>query len=175
MSDDLDIILKEYGQQMVNRTADLIAADGQAIIANQEVLVNPEQEGSPRVDVDSVTDNSKRRSVKNWAERNGWSYPYPDVPRYATGALMKSIRSEYGDFTAAAGTDVPYARDQQEGNSNAWTDEEGNKAKGAAARPFLGVSDRALKQATAECQKIAEQFIAATNGITIRAEITISA
>lgn len=159
MSDDLDNILKEYGQQMVDATAEIIVQDTRGMIQDSEALVSPNEEGSGIEPVRELAPLTIKRKTK-------LGFEFPGLARYRTGAMLASIKAEYGDLTDTVRSGAEYSSEQQEGTTYF-----GNPVP---PRPFFGVSDRALKQATAECQKIAEQFIAATNGRTIQGEITVS-
>ena len=160
MSEDIDNILKEYGQQMVDATAEILVDDTRGMIMNREALTNPEQEGSG---VEAVAELSAKTINKY---KKGFSNP--SLPRFRTGAMLDGIKAEYGDLTDTVVTLARYSEEQQTGE---WSSGFPNPVP----RPFFGISDRALKQATAECQKIVGQFIAATNGRTIQGEITVSA
>lgn len=161
MNEDIDSIVSGHGQIMVDRTAGIVAADIRNIIGHQEQLSNPEQVGSGLVGVVPLSETTIARKRAAGARA-------AETPRYLTGRLLNSIREyEFGDLTALVQPDAPYAEEQQLGLPS-------NGIKPLAARPFFGISDRALASAKTECEKIATKMVAALDKVTIQADMTVA-
>jgi hypothetical protein len=160
MEANLDSIVVKHGAEMVSTATRTLAADAREMIATGLQLVSPESEGSPVEGVEpyQTFTHPKFGEVTRADIKKKLGQSRPDLPRYGTGALLQSIHAEFGGLEGAAGTDLPYALDQQEGGSE-WTDEFGARGKPAAPRPFLGISRQSLDQIEVNVGKIFERMV----------------
>lgn len=139
--------MKEQSTKLVDDSAGIIRDDIRSILANQEALTSPEAIGSPIGVADDTAEKQSGTRRRNVTKRK-LGLGGIGIPRVSSGRLLQGVEfrpaGEDRAVVAVAGSVSAAAETQQRGGG-AWTDEEGIPSKRTFARPFFGVSDRALK------------------------------
>lgn len=165
---DINIIFRDTMRSMVGELSDAVLVDIQDIFVNEEMFDSPEPPiGAGLMPVLELS--NKRIGVKT-----AWGYLVPSKPRVASEKLFDSIDAVVIDDTSAqVFTDNEAAETQQKGGG-AWVDEFGSAAKHTPARPFFGVSDRALGKVNKSVEQFGEQLVRELDGLTAVSRFTIN-
>lgn len=123
---------------IVPMTLNIIQKDVSSIIPRREQFASPNPEiGAPLEEVEML-------SPSRIKTKKAWGYPFPEIPRLASGTLTNSIRETQDNLLGQVFTDDEAAQVQQEGGGP-WRDEFRVEHERTHDRPFFGVSGRALR------------------------------
>jgi hypothetical protein len=154
--DASDQIVNEHGQQMVAEASGIVAKDIRDIIMQGEQFAS--REPAVGADLGTVIPLSDMRV----GMKEALGYAQPELPRYGTGELVNSITAEIGELQAVI---QPLALEKAEamqfGAASGWLDEYGNPGGKTPARPFFGVSRRAVEGVEQMMERVGARMVAA--------------
>ena len=148
---NLQNILEKNAKQFVSDAGNVILKEVSGTIVNRQQYRGGEIQDDVPVDASlgAVTDLKKiRKQIKVAASQRGFAYPFPFLPRFATGALAESMRLKRTSVQSeifVSDPDEEKVVKQQVGSGDEWQDEFKNVAKGTNARPYFGVSTQAMQ------------------------------
>lgn len=153
---EADKIVSDHGQQMVADAAALIGQDIRDIIMRAEDLVAPEMVGS---ELTATTPQEELRI----AQLTALGRPYPSTPRFNTGFMISKLKSEIGELKAdlffPGGLEREVVLEQQYGSAG--TSADGRWPFPVPARPFFGISRRALDGVEQMMERAGAKLVAA--------------
>ncbi len=162
----LEQVVEQREQRMIERCAATIATDIAAILDNGEQFGSP----SPAVGEGLVPVTPLSPARLRVKRAHGW----PDTPRVKTGDMRDSIGAEAGNLIAVVDvqSDPDKATAQNDGSTEPWTDEDGvvvniDGSEPTPARPFWGISDRALKACDQVVAEEGEKMVRELDAVTL--------
>ena len=154
---------------MVQESAQLISDDINAIVLNKEDLSSPDMIGS---ELQSTTPQEQIRVD----QLKAMGRPLPETPRYNTGFMLSQLKTELDNGSAKiffpSGLEEAVVIEQQEGSQG--TSKDGRWPFPVPARPFFGVSERALDGVQKIVDKAGEAITSALDSSVTRVTITIN-
>lgn len=145
---------------MVDSAVEVLTDDARGMILDGEQLAFADTEGSSVIPVRPL-------SPFTIAKKRAGGFANPALARFKSGNLLSSIHAEYGDLGGKAVADSAYASEQQYGETS-------NGITPLGPRPFLGISDRSLRQIRTDAERILGEMISSLDNKTIHAEMTVT-
>lgn len=157
--DAIHKILEQHAQTMVEQCAVAVADDIVDMLNNGLGFADTEPAvGAAVVPVEPLSGLRIR------------DYPRPkDAPRVLTGAMRDSIQVEPGALEADVDIGLIQQAEVQHGGTDGapWTDDAGNQAPPVPARPFWGISKRAVEKSDRIVKDQGDRMVAAMQPIIL--------